>query len=285
MKTKKYSNSLKAAFVAVVTLFMFVSANAQWELPDPSVPIPQAMEEVRTGSAIIYNVTADHTAGDSYRWAVVGGTITGSNNGAFVSTVGDSSIIEFSANTSEITVTWNKDLSLTPIGSFDGDVLVQKKTFAGGCPSQLQTMVARQWNDATAEIDAGEANYEMCSGDAVAGSILINVTGAPDDGAGNGFEVVYDVTANNLTDLLGNSLDATNVSLPGNGATMTISLPDGLISSNTTGDETFEIELISMHDDFSGAGVVQNKITYTITVHPTVETGPIVSDFSLTRNL
>jgi len=279
---------MKAVFTAMLTLFLFGAVNAQFETPNPVAALtPQLLEEVRTDSSITYSLVANHIADEQYRWAVIGGTITGTNNGATVTTEGtgaaDSSVVEFSANTYEITVTWDADLSSTPIGSFAGEIWVQKKS-VDACPSQLQMLPVTQWNMATAEIDAGSADFEICSGDAVGGTITLNLTGAPDDGAGNGFQVTYDITSNgNLTDLGGGSIGATGQTTVSNTATATIPLPDGLISSNTTGDETFEIVLTAMHDDFDGDGLLVNKTTFEITVHPTVETGPIVSGRSLSR--
>jgi len=276
MKTKKYfSLNLVMMFIMLFT-FSFV-ARAQWETPNPASPTVQTMEEVRTGSTITYNINADHVAGQEYRWAVVGGTI----NHASAVVSGDSSIVEWTADLSQISVSWNVDLTSTPIGSYDGLVMVQKKS-AAACPSQLQSVPVRQWNNATAEIDAANTDFEICSGDAVAGSITLNLTGAPDPVA-DGFEVVYDITATNLTDLGGNALAASGVSAVTNGSTITINLPDGLISSDIVNDAQFVITLTSMHDDFDGAGTLGAHSTFTITVHPTIVTGPIVSSSSLTR--
>ncbi|MFZ5939989.1 MAG: hypothetical protein ACOYXB_05400 [Bacteroidota bacterium] len=276
MKTKKYF-SLNALMTVVISLAFAVTVNAQFMTPNPASPNTQAMEEVRTGQTITYNVNADHVAGQLYRWAVVGGTI----NHASAVVSGDSSIVNWTANLSSITVTWDEDLTATPIGSYDGRVVVQKRTL-DGCPSQLQATPVRLWNDPTAEIAAANTDFAICSGDAVGGTITINFTGAPDPVA-DGFEVVYDIAATNLTDLGGNPVAASGVSALTNGSSLTINLPDGLISTDIVNDAQFVITLSSMHDDFTGAGTLGAHSTFTITVHPTVVTGPIVSSSSLTR--
>ncbi len=273
--------------MAVAGFFMFASLHAQWNTTSQTTTNTQTMEEVRNGSTITYDLSADHNTDDAYRWAVIGGTITSTINGATISSSGDSSIVEFSANTYQITVQWDADLSTIPVGSFDGQILIQKKSATGSCPSQFQNLPVRQWNNATAEIDAGNADFEICSGDAVGGTITLNVTGAPDDGSGtltgNGFDVVYDISATGLTDLGGTSLDATGLSATGNTASLTIDLPDGLINASSTADATFTITLQSMQDAFDDGGSIVNKTTFTITVHPTVTTGDIVSGSSLSR--
>ncbi len=276
MKTKQNS-SVSVLMIALVLFFFSSTVMGQFETPNPSNPITQAMEEVRTGSSITYNVTAGHIAGQEYRWAVIGGTITT----GVVSSSGDSSIVEWTSNLSSITVSWDENLTGTPIGSYDGYIFVQKRT-SSSCPSQLQIIPARLWNVATADIDAADANFEICSGEAVAGNITVNLTGAPDPSA-NGFEVVYDITATNLTDLSGTALTATGISAVTNGSTLDIVLPDGLISTDLVNDAQFVITLTSMHDDFTGAGAILAHSTFTITVHPTVITGPIISSSSLTR--
>jgi len=276
MKTKKYFSKNVVMTVAVAFAFTGL-VSAQFMTPNPSSPNTQTMEEVRTGSTVTYNVNADHVAGQEYRWAVVGGTI---NNGAAV-VIGDSSVVNWTADLSSISVTWDEDLTATPVGSFDGTIIVQKRTGAA-CPSQLQAVPVRLWNNATANIDAANTDFDICSGEAVGGSITINLTGAPDPVA-DGFEVVYDVTATNLTDLGGTALDASGVSAVTNGATLTVTLPDGLVSSDVVNDAQFVITLTSVHDDFTGNGTLGAHSTFTITVHPTVVTGPIVSSSQLTR--
>ena len=90
MKTKKYSISLKA-LAAVVFAFSFSAfINAQFIPPAPAFNT-QTAEEVRATSAVTYSLTTGINPGDSYRWVVVGGVITG---GTGTGVAPDSSILE-----------------------------------------------------------------------------------------------------------------------------------------------------------------------------------------------
>jgi hypothetical protein len=274
MKTKKYSILRKAV---VTALFSFVfSAFISAQFSNPTVANTQAGEEVRsivTGNTVTYDLTADHVAGEEYRWVVRGGDITS----AGYSTSGDSLIVDWTADLDQITVDWNQDLSATPVGSALGEIIVQKRN-VGGCYGLIQVLPITMWNPATASVV--DPDIEICSGDAVGGTITIDLTGAPDLLA-DGFEVTYDIVATDLTDLGGNPLDATGSIALSNTNTVTINLPDGLINANTA-DRTFTITLTAMHDDFTGNGALIDS-EYIITVHPTPVTSPINSSSSLTR--
>lgn len=274
MKTRKYSILMKAVAAAVFSFVFAAMLNAQFV--NPTVANTQGGEEVRSivsGNTITYDLSADHIAGEEYRWAVRGGNIT--TAGANPS--GDSLIIDWTTDLDAITVDWNQDLASTPIGSAIGEIIVQKRN-AGDCYGQIQVLPITMWNPATADLT--DADIEVCSGDAIGGTITINLTGAPDPVA-DGFVVTYDIVATDLTDLGGNPLDATGSTAVSNGSTVTIDLPDGLINAQTA-DRTFTITLTAMHDDFQGDGSLIDS-EYVITVHPTPITSPINSSSSLTR--
>jgi hypothetical protein len=274
MKTKKYSILKKAVAAAMFSIAFTTILNAQFL--NPTVANTQAGEEVRSivsGSTVTYDLNLNHVAGEEYRWAVRGGNITTPGS----SPSGDSLIINWTTDLDAITVDWNQDLSATPIGSALGEIIVQKRN-AGGCYGQIQVLPITMWNPATA--DLVDADIEVCSGDAIGGTITINLTGAPDPVA-DGFEVTYDIVATDLTDLGGNPLDATGSVEVSNLSTVTIDLPDGLVNAQTA-DRTFTITLTAMHDDFQGNGTLIDS-EYIITVHPTPTTGTINSSSSLTR--
>ena len=280
MKTKKYSISKKALMAAVFSFVFSAFLFGQFETPTPDASNTQSGEEVRssaTGFSIDYDIFADHVGGEEYRWAVVGGTITA---GGTVTPSGDTSIVEWTANAYEITVNWDTDLSLDSIGSVAGEIIVQKRT-GNGCPSQLQILPITMWNPATAGVV--DDSIEICSGELVGGSVTIGLTGAPDPVA-DGFEVTYDITATDLTDIGGNSLDASGSTVVSNTSTVSIPLPDGLINGSTS-VAYYTITLTGMHDDFTGSGTIVGDGTYTIVVHPTPDTGEIQSSSSLTRRL
>lgn len=275
MKTMKYSVSMKSLSALVFAFVFSAIVNAQFQVPSPSTPGSQTAEDVRATSNVDYDIAV--LAGESVRWAVIGGTITA---GGTVTTSGDSSIIEFTAAASTITVNWDEDLSAAPIGSAAGQVIVQKSTGAG-CPSQLQILDITQWNNPTA--DMTDLALEICSGEPVGGNITIDLTGAPDDGGGDGFTVTYNVVATGLTDLGGNALDVTGSTAVSNTDQVTIALPDGLINP-TAAPIDFVVTLTAMTDDFTTPdGVFTSDVNYTITVNPVPTTGVINSSSSLTR--
>jgi len=274
MKTKKYSISLKA-LAAVVFAFAFSAfLNAQFVPPFPAINT-QTAEEVRANSVVTYSLTTGINPGDSYRWVVVGGVITGGTGSGVAP---DSSILVWTVDATSIEVTWNTDITGTPIGSAPGEIYVQKQT-GGSCASALQRLDITMWNPATANLDLTGLMTEMCSGDALGFPVPADLTGAPDPVATNfGFDVswAYAVTTGTLTDL-GlvdvNGLSGTEYS---NTNQVDIPLPNGLINSGPS-DAIFELTLTSMLDDFDEGGSVAASATYVITVHPTPETGEISS--------
>ena len=281
MKTKKYSISMKA-FAAVVFAFAFSAfLNAQFVTPSPNSTANVLPEEVRATSTITYDLSANHTAGDTYRWVVLGGTIDDAGGTLTVTTDGDSSIVNWTTDLELITVDWDTDITGTPIGSALGEIIVQK-TVGGACVSELQTLDITMWNPATANLDLTGLVTEICSGELVGGNLPVDLTGAPDPVA-DGFDVTYTVAATGgLTDLLGVGLDGTGTTIQDNDAQALIALPAGIL--NPTGvDQTLTITLTAMQDDFNVVGSIGATATYVITVHATPATGEINSGSSLTR--
>jgi hypothetical protein len=276
MKTKKYSISMKA-LAAVVFAFTFSTfLNAQFVPPSPAFNT-QTAEEVRATTSITYDLSGTHTAGDTYRWAVRGGVITGGTP------VGpDSSIIDWIVDVPLITVTWNTDITGTPIGSAPGEVIVQKRV-GGTCASELQVLDITMWNPATANFDLATLITEMCSGEAFAFTVPVDLTGAPDPVI-DGFDIdwEYEDLSGDLEDLLGNPVNGITGTEVSNTALAQIPLPDGLVNTGLA-DATFTVRLTAMQDDFDVAGAVGAIFEYNITVHPTPATGDINSGSSLTR--
>ena len=120
MKTKKYSISMKALAALVFAFAFSTLINAQFVSPAPATII-QAAEEVRANSVVTYSLTTGINPGDSYRWVVVGGVITG---GAGTGVAPDSSILIWTVDATSIEVTWNTDITGTPIGSAPGEIYV-----------------------------------------------------------------------------------------------------------------------------------------------------------------
>jgi hypothetical protein len=139
------------------------------------------------------------------------------------------------------------------------------------------------WNNPTAEIT--DVDVAICSGEATAGSITVELEGAPDDATGNGFRVEYEYVSTDITDGLGANPNGTTGFEVTNGSSLTIPLPANLVSSNTTADVTFTVNLTLMQDDFSDVDGTWTAAggSYVITVHPVLETGDIQSSFSLSR--
>jgi hypothetical protein len=282
MKTKKYSNSMKALAAVVFTFVFSAFLNAQFVQPAPGSNTNALAEEVRATSTVSYDLNANHTAGDTYRWVVRGGTIDDAGGTLTVdNTSGDSSIVEFLTDLVSIDVLWDTDITGAPIGSAPGEIIVQK-TVGGTCASQLQVLDITMWNPATANLDLTGLVTELCSGELLGGNLAVNLTGAPDLVA-DGFDVTYTVVATGgLTDLLGVGLDGTGNTIQDNDALAQIALPAGIINP-TAVDQTLTITLTAMQDDFDVAGSIGAIATYVITVHATPDTGEINSSSSLTR--
>lgn len=276
MKHINTSNSLKAILTIVLGITFTAFVNGQFQTPSPDAPVTQIpTENVRTGNSVEYDISAGHIGGEEYRWEVVGGTITA---GGTVTTGGSGeSIIEFTADAHTITVDW--DQSPAAIASLSAQISVQKLS-ADGCYSQIQSLPINVWNLPTANIT--DADVEICSGEATAGSITISLTGAPDDGGLAGFTVNYEYVAPDVSDGTG-SVDGQTGTVSTNDATVTIPLPANLINTISTADRTFTVNLTSMTDDFDDQNGTFTDASYVITVHPSLETGDIISGSSLDR--
>lgn len=281
MKTKKYSISVKALAVVVFAFAFSATIKAQFVTPAPTSNANAQAEEVRTNTTISYDLNANHTAGDSYRWVVRGGTIDDAGGTLTVLTSGDSSIVEFAVDLVSINVLWDTDISATPIGSAPGEIIVQKRV-GGTCASELQTLDITMWNPATANLDLTGLMTEMCSGEALGFTVPADLTGAPNATA-DGFIVNYSYSATGgLTDLGGTPVDGVTGQVLDNDALAQIPLPDGLVNGGAS-DETFTLTLTSILDDFDEGGTIGATATYVITVHPVPVTGEINSSSSLTR--
>ena len=268
----------KKALMAMSFIFILSPfVTAQFVPPIPSVPGVQTAEEVRNTTSVTYNLNnASHNPGEEYRWAVLGGTI----DDPAAATVGDSSILEWTADGHTVDVDWLTVIG-SPIGSMPGEIIVQKRTPGSSCYSEFQLLDITMWNPATADLDLTGLVTVMCSGDGLGGILPVDLTGAPDPLA-DGFVVTYSISAAGLTDLGGTPLDVVNATATSNTETASIPLPDGII--NTTGaTTTFTLTMTEMHDDFDGLGSLGATTTYVITVHPTPVTGEINSSFSLVR--
>jgi hypothetical protein len=274
MKTKKYSISMKT-LAAVVFAFAFSAFLYAQEFvaPAPSSNTNlSSPEEVRAASTVTYDLNnLNHTAGDSYRWVVRGGTIAGGTD-----VLPDSSVLDWTVDATLITVTWDNTI-VGPLGSDPGQIIVQKRV-GGSCASQLQILNITMWNPATANFDLATLITEMCSGEAFAFTVPVDLTGAPDPGLNMGFDVVweYEDLSGNLETLLGTPVNGITSTAFSNTATAQIPLPDGLVNIGTA-DETFTVRLTAMQDDFNVVGAVGVIFEYNITVHPTPATGEINS--------
>ncbi len=275
MKTIKNSISMKAILTTIFAIAFTGFVNAQFQTPSPDAPVLQTpTEEVRTGSSVTYDLTANHTAGEQYRWEITGGTITSAPGGTIT---GGGTIVEFAADVTTITIDW--DQAPTAIASISAQIQVQKIS-GDACPSQVQTLPINVWNLATAAITTG--SEEICSGDGPSvATVPVALTGAP-DGTTDGFVVDYSFTIPAGLSALDGTANpvATTGTVTTDGSSVDITLPVTLIN-NTSGDLDLVVNLDRMNDDFTGDGTVSG--TYTITVHPVPVTGDIASSSSLTR--
>jgi len=282
MKTKKYSISMKTLAVVVFAFALSAVMKAQFVTPAPASSANLVTpEEVRASTTVSYNLSANHTAGDTYRWVVRGGTIDDQGGTLIVTSSGDSSIVNWTPNLESIDVLWNAVTPANPIGSTAGEIIVQK-TVGGTCASELQTLGIIMWNAATVNLDLTGLITEMCSGESLGFTVPADLTGAPNASA-DGFIVNYSYSATGgLTDLGGTPVNAVTGQVLDNDALAQIPLPDGLVNGGAT-DETFTLTLDTMFDDFDEGGTIGATATYVITVHPTPATGEISSSASLSR--
>jgi len=173
-------------------------------------------------------------------------------------------------------VTWDNTI-VGALGSDPGEIIVQKR-IGGTCASELQVLDITMWNPATANFDLATLITEMCSGEAFTFTVPVDLTGAPDPGVNNGFDVVweYEDLSGDLETLLGNPVNGLTGTAVSNTALAQIPLPDGLVNTGLA-DATFTVRLTAMQDDFTAAGAIGATFEYQITVHPTPATGDINS--------
>jgi hypothetical protein len=279
MKTVKNSISMKALLVAVFAVSFTAFVNGQFQVPNPNSPVTQSpAEDIRTGSTVDYSLFTSHIAGETYRWEVSGGQIV-EVNGAPIAAA---AAVEFAdgLNAHTITVDWTA-VPAGDISSSAASIQVQKIS-ADNCPSQVRTLDVSIWNAPSASFT--DVTTAICSGNGAAASVTVDFTGAPDDGALNGFTVNYTMTIPagiTVLDGVGDPFVATS-SASTNGASVTIDLPATFI--NTTGGSLdFVLELTTMTDDFDDSDGTVASGTYTVTVHPVPVTGVIESSVSLGR--
>ncbi len=248
MKTLTYC--LITAFVT----FNFLDASAQ--LVGSATNSQTPVQEVRKGTTVQYSVPAG-AAGEQYSWEIIGGNPTpAASSGS--GTLADPYIINFTADLTSISVTWNTDVQA--IASIAGRIRVQKKS--GGCISTIQSLDITGWSNPTATIT--NSDIEMCSGDGTPGSITVQFTGAPN------FDFKY--TIKDLDGTVGAEQIVTGVT----SGSATIPLPANLVNTSTTVDQTYEVTITQMNDAFQGDGTVSHGL-YKITVHPGISTGTIIA--------
>ncbi len=246
--TAGFSNSLFA---------QFIGNTANDQLP---------IVEERKGGTTTYSVPGP--ASDEYTWAVTGAVSVSPAPSSGDGSVGNPFVLNYTAGLTSIQVQWPADNDT--ITSMSGNVSVQQRVSSGSiaCPSIIQSWDVNLWSRATASIITDD--FEICSGDDVGGNIEVRLTGAPN------FDFSYTITGlNGVTSAPVNVTGVTN-------ATATISLPNNLVNTSSNQDQTYVITLTRMNDDFTGNGTILND-SFTITVHPTVQTGPIESNRSLER--
>jgi hypothetical protein len=263
MKTKMFNKLAKSILIVFSGILISIGANAQFVATDTIAQIP--IEE-RKGNTSTYTVPGPAT--DEYSWEVVGGTIVVPAAGVTgLGTVTDPYVVPFTVGLQSIEVEWPADDST--ITSMSGNVSTQRQVQnpTVQCPSSIQSLDITFWSNPTITIQ--NEDYEICSGDATLGDVTVALTGAPD------FEFAYTITG--LDGIEGAEIPVTE-----SGGTATIDIPDNLLNTSTTDDQYFIVTIKSMNDDFQGAGTIVDG-SFTITVHPTVETGDITSSGTLTR--
>ncbi len=264
MKTRKLSVMSKMIVISFIALLSWNKVSAQFI---GSTILPQTAIEERKGGLSTYTVPGPAT--DEYSWEVVGGTITSPAVGVTgLGTVASPYVVPFTVGQQSIQVQWPADNN--NITSVAGNVSTQRKVAHAtvSCPSKIQSLDISFWSTAT--ININDADYEICSGDATLGPITVQFTGAPN------FDYKY-----TITDLDGTTAAATVVT-GATTATQTIALPANLVNTSTTVDQTYIVTITEMNDSFTGLGTILDA-SFTVTVHPTVETGVISSDNTLTR--
>ncbi len=267
MKTKTFNKIAK--FLVVATIGFFASASMYGQFVDTDTIAQDPSIEERKGNTSTYTVPGPAT--DEYSWQVTGGAIVVPASGVTGSgTTDDPYVVPFTAGLQSIEVEWPTDDST--INSVSGNVSTQRKVAnaTDACPSSIQSLDVSLWSNPTAAIQ--DADYEICSGDATLGDITVEFTGAPN------FEFKYTITG--LDGIEGPEQLGTVAAGSG---TATIDIADNLLNTSSTDDQTYVVTLTEMNDTFTGTGTLVDA-SFTITVHPTVETGPISGDNTLTRN-
>jgi hypothetical protein len=266
MKTKSLNTIAKV--LTLVLFATFYSGAAFGQFIDTDTISQDPVVEERKGNTSTYTVAGPAT--DEYSWQVYGGEIVVPAAGVTgLGTEADPYVVPFTVGLQEIQVEWPADDNT--ITSVTGNVSTQRRVphSTVKCPSSIQSLDVILWSNPTATIL--DADYEICSGDATSGDITVEFTGAPE------FTVKY-----TITDLDGTLQSEQTISAV-NGSTTTIPIPANLLNTSSTDDQTYVVTLTEMNDDFQGPGSIIDG-SFTLTVHPTVETGPISSDNALTRN-
>jgi len=263
MKTKMFNKIAKSILFVSIGIFLSTSLNAQ--LTGAS-QVDQTPIEERKGNLSTYTVPGPDTI--EYSWEVVGGEVvvpaagvTGSGSDV------DPYVVPFTVGLRSIQVQWPDDDSTTT--STTGNVSTQLRAAHATveCPSSIQSLDITFWSNPTITIE--NEDYEICSGDATLGDVTVALTGAPD------FEFAYTITGLD-------GVEGAEVPITESGGTATIDIPDNLLNTSSTDDQYYIVTIKSMNDDFQGAGTIVDG-SFTITVHPTVETGDITSTGTLTR--
>ena len=268
MKTKISKKIASVIAIAAIGIFSMNSVFGQFVGTNQTDQTP--IEE-RKGNTSTYTVPGPAT--DEYSWQVVGGTVVSTNVAPSAAISGDGTagnpyIVPFTVGLQSIDVEWPADDNT--ITFISGNVSVQRQV-AGAtvqCPSFIQSLDISLWSNPTATIQ--DADYDLCSGDATSGDITVVFTGAPN------FDFKYTVTG--LDGTTGAEQTVTGVT----GGTATISIPANLVNTSSTDDQTYIVTLTEMNDGFTGLGTILDA-SFTVTVHPTIQTGAITSDSSLTR--
>jgi len=264
MKTSEISVMSRIVVIALFAILGWNNVSAQLI---GSTQVDQISIEERKGGLTTYTVPGP--ASDEYSWEVVGGIVTSPAAGVTGSgTTVDPYVVPFAAGRQTIQVQWPADNN--NITSVSGNVSTQRRVAHAtvACPSAIQSLDVDFWSAASIRIT--DADYELCSGDATSGPITVQFTGAPN------FDYKYTVKG-----LDGTTAPAVTVT-GATGATQTIALPANLVNTSTTLDQTYVVTITEMNDSFTGLGAILDA-TFTITVHPTVETGNITSSSTLTR--
>ncbi len=265
MKTKMMNTIEK---LAIVIAFVFATGTSVFGQFEGTTTMEQDSIEERKGVTTTYTVPGP--AGDDYSWLVTGGTVISPPTG----TTGNGSIatpteIPFTTGLTTIEVEWPADDST--ITFLTGNISVQRKVAhdSVSCPSVIQSVDVILWSNPTIAIQ--DVDYEICSEDPTLGPITVEFTGAP------GFDFAYTVT-----DVEGNVSGPTSVTGV-TAATAEIAIPGNLVSTSSTVDQTFIVTITSMNDVFTGSTGALIDDTFTITVHPTVETGSVTTTGGLSR--